>query len=99
VDPNARLERVTTVDGRILLDREKGMEISPDTTFSVVTLDFLAAGGGGFADLRELNVSETLGISRELIANSLELSKQTLMNATDGRMTNVNAGEKAKERD
>jgi 2',3'-cyclic-nucleotide 2'-phosphodiesterase (5'-nucleotidase family) len=88
VDQSARLEKVETPDGRVLLDREHGIEIADEETFSLVTMDFLAAGGSGYGDLKEVTVNETLAIARELIADQLEKTKPRLQNKLDGRLSN-----------
>jgi 2',3'-cyclic-nucleotide 2'-phosphodiesterase (5'-nucleotidase family) len=88
VDQDARLEKVETNDGRVLFDRDQGIQIADDETFSLVTMDFLAAGGSGYADLKEVTVNETLAIARELIADQLEKTKPRLENRTDGRLRN-----------
>ena len=50
VDPNARLTHVETLGGKVLLDTATGVAPTPadDPTLTVVTLDFLAAGGSGY---------------------------------------------------
>jgi 2',3'-cyclic-nucleotide 2'-phosphodiesterase (5'-nucleotidase family) len=87
VDTEAKLERVETLDGKVLLDEKT--EIASSTTFKVATLDFLASGGSGYEDFKEATVSETLEIARELIANELEKTKLSLENKTDGRFENI----------
>jgi 2',3'-cyclic-nucleotide 2'-phosphodiesterase (5'-nucleotidase family) len=87
VDTEAKLERVETLDGKVLLDEKT--EIASPTTFKVATLDFLASGGSGYEDFKEATVSETLEIARELIANELEKTKLSLENKTDGRFENI----------
>jgi 2',3'-cyclic-nucleotide 2'-phosphodiesterase (5'-nucleotidase family) len=88
VDQDARLETVETNDGRILLDRAQGIQVGDDETFSLVTMDFLAVGGSGYGDLKEVTVNETLAIAREMIADQLEKTKPRLQNKTDGRLRN-----------
>ncbi len=89
VDNLAKLVHVETLDGKVLLDLNSGTEIDPATTFSVVTLDFLASGGSGYQDFQEASVTTTLGIARELIVSAMAKEQPTLTNQLDGRFKNI----------
>lgn len=85
LDLNAILIRVEDLGGRVLLDRNQGIEADAQETFSVATLDFLASGGSGYPEFREAQVSEILGIARELMVNELEKTKPEFSNRRDDR--------------
>ena len=89
VDYDGKLTHVELLDGRVLLDADTGTEVIPTETFSVGTLDFLAAGGSGYQDFKEASVTATLGIARELIVGAMAKTHPILTNQTDGRMQNI----------
>lgn len=89
-DPGAKLLKVETIDGELLLDDAIGFE-GKDRTFKVATLDFLLDGGSGYTDFRGTPKTAELGILRERLADdftnfrpSLEVSGET-----DGRWKQV----------
>lgn len=88
LDLNAKLTRVETLNGTVLLDEKLGIEIKPDTLFSVATLDFLASGGSGYQEFKEASVTSTLGIARELIVSAMAKSQPVMSNQIDGRFQN-----------
>lgn len=91
VDEKARLLRVETLSGEVLLDVEKGIEPSPIRTFRVATLDFLSAGGSGYADFAGVPLIRGIGILREAMAERfLERGGETRFPAKiDGRWKGV----------
>jgi 2',3'-cyclic-nucleotide 2'-phosphodiesterase (5'-nucleotidase family) len=89
LDPEARLLRVETQSGRVLYDRSNGQEISGSETFSLATLDFLAAGGSGYKMLAGVEVSSTPGIHRELIVEALVKNPSLFQTGLDGRFSNT----------
>lgn len=95
VDEKARLMRVETLSGEVLLDVEKGIEPSPMRTFRVATLDFLSAGGSGYTDFAGVPLVRDIGILREAMAERfLERGGETRFSAkTDGRWRIVNGRE------
>jgi len=89
IDSNAKLIHVSLLDGTVLLDSESGQETAESTKISVTTLDFIASGGSGFSMFAGAKIDATLGITRELIAESMAESVQELSPKTDGRFNNV----------
>jgi hypothetical protein len=80
---------VETQSGRVLYDRSNGQEISGSETFSLATLDFLAAGGSGYKMLAGVEVSSTPGIHRELIVEALVKNPSLFQTGLDGRFSNT----------
>jgi 2',3'-cyclic-nucleotide 2'-phosphodiesterase (5'-nucleotidase family) len=89
LDPEARLIRVETRSGRLLYDREQSTEVAGTETFSMATLDFLAAGGSGYKMLAGVEVNSTPGIHRELIVEALLRNPTLLQAGIDGRFENI----------
>ncbi len=89
IDLNAKLLHVSTLDGEVLLDSETGKEASGSMTIRVATLDFIASGGSGFSMFSGAKINGTLGITRELIAESLAETVPELSPKTDERFTNT----------
>jgi len=88
-DPNAQLLKVSLASsGEVVFDSEKGGLLNPTRTFSVATLDFLAAGGSAYTEFVGAPAGEDLGILRELLATWLRDRKPTLKGITDGRWLN-----------
>ena len=88
IDAKARLLHVETMKGEVLLDVDQGIAIDPQRTFSVATLDFLAAGGDGFDGLRTTTPLD-LGVLRETLAETLSASPVHMTATVDGRWTLV----------
>jgi 5'-nucleotidase len=84
VDLAARLLRVETVDGEVLLDAQTG-RIQAERLLSVATLDFLAAGGAGYADLAGFTVLKDLGIFREALSAELAANPVSISTRMDQR--------------
>jgi 5'-nucleotidase len=84
LDTAARLLHVETVAGEVLLDVDKGITPNPSRTFSVVTLDFIAAGGDAFGALRSASPLD-IGVLRDSVADMLAASPVHFAAATDGR--------------
>lgn len=89
IDLNAKLLSVKTLDGKTLLDTTAGFEIPAATPFRVATLDFIASGGSGFSMFSGARVDSTLGIVRELVAESLAGTIPVLESGIDGRFENL----------
>ena len=89
LDPDARLIRVETRSGRILYDHALSIEAAGSETFTLATLDFLAAGGSGYKMLAGVEVDSTPGIHRELIVEALIKNPALLQTGLDGRFKNV----------
>ncbi|MBU6154977.1 MAG: 5'-nucleotidase C-terminal domain-containing protein [Bdellovibrionales bacterium] len=89
IDLGAKLLHVSTLDGQVLLDSESGKEAQGSLPIRVATLDFIASGGSGFTMFSGARIDGTLGITRELIAESLAESIPELDSKTDGRFLNV----------
>ncbi len=89
LDPDARLIRVETRSGRVLYDRAGSIEVAAGETFSLATLDFLAAGGSGYKMLSGVEVDSTPGIHRELIVEALIKNPSLLETGLDGRFRNT----------
>ncbi len=89
IDLNAKLLSVKTLDGKTLLDSTAGFEIPASTPFRVATLDFIASGGSGFSMFSGARVDSTLGIVRELVAESLAGTIPVLESGIDGRFENL----------
>jgi len=85
LDPNAQLLHVETVDGEVLLDQAGSFEVAADRTFKIANLDFLAAGGSGYAEFTEAKTDQTLDIARELIVDVWAKDHPVLTNQLDGR--------------
>jgi 2',3'-cyclic-nucleotide 2'-phosphodiesterase (5'-nucleotidase family) len=86
IDPHARLLRVETLTGEVLLDVEQGISPDPARRLSVATVDFLATGSSDYNDFAGLTVTADMGNLREIIANSY-LAKPAKLSAAalDGR--------------
>ncbi len=69
VDPKARLTKVTTLAGEVILDRASGIEPAAGRTFQVATLDFLHAGGSGYVEFSGVPLVQDLGIVREVMVD------------------------------
>jgi 2',3'-cyclic-nucleotide 2'-phosphodiesterase (5'-nucleotidase family) len=89
IDPAARLLRVETLEGLVLLDSETGAEVAPHRTLSVATIDYLASGGSGYGMLAGATVARNLGILRELISDEWRNARPILGDKIDGRFVNV----------
>ncbi len=89
VDPNARLTHVETLGGKVLLDTATGVAPTPadDPTLTVVTLDFLAAGGSGYDMFKGVPQMRDIGIVREAMKDALAAAPATFAATTDGRWT------------
>jgi 5'-nucleotidase len=85
---SSQLLHVELLDGTVLFDQATGVEVAPDSTYSVTTLDYLATGGDSY-DFDGVTVDKTLKIARDLISavwianGSVELSPDV-----DGRFVN-----------
>ncbi len=88
VDPAARLLRVETITGEPLFDVAR-TDLNLERTISVVTVDFLAAGGSEFPEFRETQVDADLGILREALAQHFRRQPWNPSPNMDGRLQNV----------
>lgn len=88
-DPNAKLTHVETLGGKVLLDIATGVAptAGDDPMLTIVTLDFLAAGGSGYDMLKGIPQIKDLGIVREAMKDLLASAPVTFVAATDGRWT------------
>lgn len=86
-DTNAKLLRVETVGGKVLLDVAAGLPRpgDDDPMLTVATLDFLAAGGDGYTALQGAALLQDLGIIRETMKDFLANAPATFTPSTDGR--------------
>ncbi|MFN7685439.1 MAG: bifunctional metallophosphatase/5'-nucleotidase [Oligoflexia bacterium] len=93
-DPNAKLLRVETVSGEVILDESKGI-YQPARSFRVATLDFLLDGGSGYADFKGLVRTGELGILRERLTEEfLNRSPQIEFDGqVDGRWKDIRGKE------
>jgi 2',3'-cyclic-nucleotide 2'-phosphodiesterase (5'-nucleotidase family) len=86
---NTELLHVELLDGTVLYDKDTGVEVAPDMTFSAATLDFLALGGDHY-DFSGVTVSRKMKIARDVIADVFLSAPNTeLQNVMDGRFLNV----------
>lgn len=86
VDPSARLLRVETVKGEVLLDLAGGIAPDPGKTVTVATLDFLATGGSGYDGFKGTPLIRDLGIVREVMADHFTAVKPlAITGEVDGR--------------
>jgi 5'-nucleotidase len=86
-DPNAKLLRVETLAGQVLLDTATGIPAvgSEDPLLSIATLDFLAAGGSGYVMLSDVPVITDIGILRETMKDAMVTAPVTFTPSMDGR--------------
>ena len=86
-DTNAKLTRVETLGGKVLLDTAGGVRptAGDDPMLTVATLDFLAAGGSGYDMLKGAPQIKDLGIIREAMKDLLANAPATFAPVTDGR--------------
>ena len=85
-DTNAKLTHVETLGGKVLFDAATGVPpASKDSTLTVVTLDFLAAGGSGYDMLKGVPQIKDIGIVREAMKDLLVNAPATFAPAIDGR--------------
>ena len=90
VDLNAKLLQVETLDGKLIYDSQSGGNVAPDTVFAVATLDFLAAGGSGYAGFPASAIQiKDIGIVHDVIADQYRKSPALLGAKPDGRWTQV----------
>jgi len=85
-DPQARLVRVETLSGEVILDEERGIYDST-RQFKVATLDFLLDGGSGYSDFKGVPKTGELGLIRERLADEFSAMSPLLevSGALDGR--------------
>ena len=91
-DPKARLLHVETVQGEVIYDLATDGPVEAqgsksDRTFQIATLDFLAAGGSGFDDLKNVPLIENgdRGILREAMTEYFLKEPIELSPKVDGR--------------
>jgi 5'-nucleotidase len=86
-DTNAKLLHVETLAGKVLLDTATGVQpaVGNDPTLTVVTLDFLAAGGSGYSMLEGVPLIRDVGIVREAMKDFLSRAPATFAPVIDGR--------------
>jgi 2',3'-cyclic-nucleotide 2'-phosphodiesterase (5'-nucleotidase family) len=85
-DPNARLTHVETLGGKVLLDTAPPLpEAGEDPMLTVVTLDFLAAGGSGYDMFKGIPQIKDIGIVREAMKDALATAPATFAAEIDGR--------------
>jgi 5'-nucleotidase len=92
IDPQARLLSVSLADGTKIFDQALGGFLSgtENVKLRVATLDFLAAGGSGFSQLKGLKVLQDLGIFREIVTEFyLKNPGRTFEAKLDSRFVNV----------
>jgi hypothetical protein len=68
-DPKAKLLKVETLSGQVILDAGAGIAPVAGSTYLVATLDFLAAGGSGYDAFKGVPVIQDLGIVREVMTD------------------------------
>jgi hypothetical protein len=76
VDPNAKI---------VTLQLPEGKE-----SFTIAIPDFLAAGGGGFMELKGLPMIRDFGLMRELLVNDFLQTLPVFTDTIDGRWKVVN---------
>jgi 2',3'-cyclic-nucleotide 2'-phosphodiesterase (5'-nucleotidase family) len=84
-DPKARLLRVETLAGEVLLDRSQGVTPPAGRTFQVATLDFLHAGGSGFSGFVGVPLVRELGLAREAMVEYFLKTPADFSETLDGR--------------
>lgn len=89
IDRAAKLLRVETLGGEILLDRELGIAFPETRVFRVATLDFLHDGGSGFDAFVGTPLIRDLGIFRELVTDLFLTRPARFTARTDGRWKQV----------
>jgi 2',3'-cyclic-nucleotide 2'-phosphodiesterase (5'-nucleotidase family) len=85
LDSKARLLRVETQSGEVIFDAASGVEPASGRTFTVATLDFLAAGGSGFDGFRGTPLIRDMGIVREAMVEFYLSNPMSLSAVVDGR--------------
>ncbi|MEW6056058.1 MAG: bifunctional UDP-sugar hydrolase/5'-nucleotidase [Bdellovibrionota bacterium] len=88
-DPDAKLVRIETLAGEVVF--ESGQVVSPERSFTVATVDFIASGGDRFAGFVGVPVEKDLGILREELVKDF-VSRPTLEKLSpkrDDRWLNV----------
>ena len=86
-DTNAKLLHVETLAGKVLLDTATGVQPTAgnDPTLTVVTLDFLAAGGSGYGMFEGVPLIRDVGLVREAMKDFLSGAPATFAPVMDGR--------------
>jgi 5'-nucleotidase len=87
VDEQARILTIETIAGELLYS--DGRVQAPGRTFRVATLDFLSAGGSGYAEFIGVPRISDEGIVREKMADYLETHPAVFPLRTDGRWRRV----------
>lgn len=85
VDEKARLLRVETVAGEVLLDVQAGLVPVLGKQFLVATLDFLAAGGSGYDGFKGIPLVADLGVVREAMVKYFLSQPANFDGQMDGR--------------
>ncbi|RYZ71368.1 MAG: hypothetical protein EOP09_04765, partial [Proteobacteria bacterium] len=89
-DAAARLTRLELLNGEVLFDRAR-TDLNQSRTVSVVTVDFLAAGGSEYPEFKEAQIDSDLGILREALAEHFRRKTWTPSSTLDGRFQNTAA--------
>lgn len=89
VDKAAKVLRVETLGGELLLDVKEGVRAADDRVFQVATLDFLAAGGSGYMGFIGIPLVQDFGILREALTERFLASPVQFSSKVDGRWKQV----------
>lgn len=85
LDKKAKLIRVENLAGDLLIENGAILPAHSQRTLTVVTLDFLADGGSGYADFGGTPQVQDLGILREEIAKKFFNKPNVFKGEIDGR--------------
>ncbi|MEK6705117.1 MAG: 5'-nucleotidase C-terminal domain-containing protein [Bdellovibrionota bacterium] len=85
VDSKARLLKVVTLSGVVLLDVNAGVMPPEDLSFTVATIDFLTSGGSGYDGFLGVPLIEDIGIMRESLADYFFMNQPVFDAVIDGR--------------
>lgn len=87
-DPNAKLIKIETVDGKLIFDEKDGIAADAPSHLTVATLDFLSVGGSGFTEFKGETVFDDLGLLRNLLVDKFKKTPADLKGDIDGRWKN-----------
>ncbi len=87
IDDSAQLLHVETLAGEVLFDANPTVAkaVTANRSFKVATLDFLAAGGSGYATFKTAPLIEDKGIFREALTNGFLKQPANWNGDIDGR--------------
>jgi 5'-nucleotidase len=86
-DDNAVITRVALADAPADVLVDNGQIVDPARVVTVVTLDFLKAGGSGYTQFADIPLLRDLGIVRDVIADMMAQAPVQFTTEIDGRWT------------